>query len=62
MNGVKLTESLLEPPPTNKEAYQMGYDCGLNGPNEINSRFRLFARPELTEAWEQGKADAAAGK
>ncbi len=62
MTALKLPESLMAPPPTRKEAYQMGYDCGLNGPNEINSHFRLFARPEYTEAWEQGKADALNGK
>jgi hypothetical protein len=57
-----LPESLLEPAPTVEEAYVMGHHCGIHGPNEVNSHFRLFATPEHTKAWEQGKADAAAGK
>ena len=43
-------------------AYVMGYNCGQYGANQVNSHFRLFATPELTAAWEQGKADAEAGK
>jgi len=42
--------------------YRLGYDCGLNGSNTTNCHFAVFATPEKTKAWEQGKADAEAGK
>lgn len=34
--------------------YKMGYDAGLNSPNEINCNFRLFNSPEQTKEWERG--------
>lgn len=37
-------------------AEKMGYDAGINGPNTTNCHFSLFRRPELTKAWERGKA------
>lgn len=40
-----------------EDAYAMGLDCGKNGASEKNCHFRLFARPELTKAWERGNAD-----
>lgn len=43
-------------------AYILGYKCGLNGPNETNCHYSLFGTPELTQAWERGKADAEAGR
>jgi hypothetical protein len=43
------------------DGYRMERDYALNGPNEDNCHFRLFATPEHTRAWEKGKADAAAG-
>lgn len=42
-------------------AYQMGLDCGRNGPNEKNCHFSIFSRREYTDAWEKGKADAEKG-
>lgn len=42
--------------------YMLGYDCGKNGPNEMNCHFSLFSTNELTREWERGKADAAAGR
>jgi hypothetical protein len=39
-------------------AYAMGRDCALNGPNQTNCHFSLFATPEQTRAWEKGKAEA----
>ncbi len=36
----------------------MGYDSVLNGANEINCSYRIFSKPELTRAWEEGKAQA----
>ena len=39
-------------------AYQMGYDCGRYGPNEINCNFRIFSSIENTVAWERGKQKA----
>ena len=47
-------------PATLDDAYRAGYDCGISGPNNTNCHFRLFARPDLTAAWERGKAAAAA--
>jgi len=44
--------------PTASEAEKAGYDCGKNGANTTNCHFRLFASPELTKAWERGKAKA----
>lgn len=43
---------------TEQDAERAGYDCGKNGANTDNCNFRLFARPELTKAWERGKARA----
>jgi hypothetical protein len=48
--------------PTVEDSYRMGRDYALNGPNDYNCRFRLFATPEHTQAWETGKLDAATGK
>jgi hypothetical protein len=41
-----------------EDAEKAGYDCGKNGPSSTNCHFRLFATPELTKAWERGKARA----
>jgi len=43
---------------TISDAEKAGYDCGKNGANTTNCDFRLFARPELTKAWERGNARA----
>ena len=42
---------------TSKE-YRAGFDCGINGANEENCHFALFASPEQTKEWERGKKDA----
>lgn len=39
------------------EAYNRGFDCGLNGVNDHNSNFRIFSTPENTKAWEKGKSE-----
>ena len=39
-------------------AESMGYDCGKNGPNQVNCHFAIFSAPEFTKAWESGKARA----
>ena len=36
-------------------AYDMGYDCGLNGANTTNCHFSLFSDKRMTHSWEQGK-------
>ena len=36
-------------------AYEMGFDCAINGANEINSNFKIFNTPENTKSWEEGK-------
>ncbi len=38
-----------------KLAYLAGFDCAINGANTNNCHFSLFARTELTRAWERGK-------
>lgn len=38
-------------------AYEMGYDCGINGVNETNCNFGIFSDKENTRAWEKGKRD-----
>lgn len=43
---------------TTKEAYALGYSCGMNGANTTNCNFRAFSTPENTRAWERGKKDA----
>lgn len=36
-------------------AYEMGIDCGRNGPNETNCHFSIFSEPFYTLAWDLGK-------
>lgn len=52
----------LAAPVTVDEAYRAGHDCGVFGPDALNCSVRFFSRPELTAAWERGKADAAPAK
>ncbi len=40
---------------TRDEAWRMGRDCALNGPNDENSHFRFFTTPQLTQAWTEGR-------
>lgn len=40
------------------KAYQAGFDCGMNGPNESNGHFSLFASEKSMHDWEAGKHDA----
>lgn len=41
-----------------KRAFEMGWDCGKNGPDTTNCHFGLFATRKLTDAWERGKKAA----
>jgi len=43
--------------PTKKmiHAYEMGLDCGRNGPNETNCHFKIFSEEFYTLAWDLGK-------
>ena len=43
--------------PTKKmiNAYEMGLDCGRNGPNETNCHFKIFSEEIYTLAWDIGK-------
>jgi len=41
-----------------KQAYDLGFDCGKNGANTTNCHFSIFSTPERTRAWERGKAAA----
>ena len=37
-----------------QEAYEQGFDSGLNGANTTNCHFTLFSSPDKTRAWERG--------
>lgn len=37
------------------QEYLAGFDCGLNGPNQLNSYFGHFSSLEKTTEWENGK-------
>lgn len=37
-----------------EHAYEMGKDSVINGPNEKNCNFRIFASVEGMRAWEKG--------
>ncbi len=40
-----------------REAYDWGKDCAINGANKVNCNFKIFSSPELTKAWESGKKE-----
>lgn len=42
--------------------YEMGYDAGLNGPNEENCNFRLFGSELARDEWSEGNADGLIAK
>ncbi len=37
-----------------QKCYEMGYDAGLKGVNNINTHFSLFTSPNRLKAWERG--------
>ena len=51
-----LDEYLVTQPFGVRLAEAAGYNCAMVGPNTDNCDFRLFSLPELTRAWERGKA------
>ena len=40
------------------KAYNMGFDCGLNGANTTNCHFSIFQNQTNTKEWERGKKNA----
>lgn len=40
-----------------EHAYNMGYDCAINGADDINCHFSIFSTTENTKAWANGKKD-----
>ncbi len=48
---------LILPQISTDYAYKMGCDCAVNGADTTNCHFSIFASPENTKAWEQGKKD-----
>ena len=59
----KLIKKILDIPRVERsEAYQMGHDCGLNGPNEKNCHFSIFSSRENTKEWERGKEQSLKGE
>lgn len=61
-NLIRAIEAMNPTLPTVDDSYRMGRDYALNGPNDCNCRFHLFATPEHTRAWERGKLDALTGQ
>lgn len=41
-----------------REAYDAGYDCGVNGADTKNCNFSIFSTKARTKAWETGKQNA----
>ena len=39
------------------EAYKMGYDAAINGPNTTNCNFMIFCSSQNKDYWEIGKRD-----
>jgi len=46
---------LIDPTKKVIHAYEMGLDCGRNGPNETNCDFKIFSEEFYTLAWDLGK-------
>jgi hypothetical protein len=61
-NFIRAIEAMKPTLPTIDDSCRMGRDYALNGPNDCNCRFHLFATPEHTRAWERGKVDALTGQ
>jgi hypothetical protein len=59
---IRSLEAVKPTLPTVEDSYRMGWDYAINGPNDRNCRFRLFATPEHTRAWEKGKTEALMGR
>ncbi len=43
---------------TEQQAYEFGRSSVIDGPDETNCHFTVFATPQLTSAWEKGAAEA----
>ena len=48
-------ELMSEPTKKMIHAYEMGLDCGRNGPNETNCKHTIFSEEFYTLAWDLGK-------
>ena len=54
-----MTTGLLNIPIYDEDyCYRMGKDCAINGANETNCHFAIFATKEKTKAWERGNKEA----
>ena len=51
--GLHLSEEKLA---EKSYAFQMGYDCAINGTSDKNCHFTIFDAPDKTEDWEKGKS------
>lgn len=58
MSIQELITRLVPPNRSEAYAYEMGFNCGLYGPNEENCHFSIFSSPRNTRAWEDGKRAA----
>ncbi|MGY6217361.1 hypothetical protein ACW73L_19580 [Methylolobus aquaticus] len=56
--SLDLLRNLIPPQYSKTDAYNMGYDCGVNGPTDENCHFAIFCSLEHVRAWETGKQDA----
>lgn len=43
---------------TEEEAYKSGREARIEGPNETNCQFSIFANIDWSEAWQRGYDDA----
>lgn len=50
-------KSLTFAKPSLSDAYNAGFDAGVNGVNDINTHFSFFGSPELSKQWNMGKKD-----
>ncbi len=51
--------SLIPPKRSADYAYQMGWDCEINGATEENCHFSIFSSQENAAAWNAGRRAAA---
>jgi len=52
-------KNLIPPKRSADYAYQMGWDCEINGANEDNCHFSIFSSKENAAAWNSGRRAAA---
>jgi len=51
-------EAEIAKPPSLRESYLMGRECGSTGPNRENTKLKYQATPAHRKAYQQGKRDS----